>query len=375
MKPLPLVDLEGLYAEVGEEIEAAVLRVCRSQRYVGGEEVAAFEREFAALLGAEHAIGVANGTDALELALRALGVGAGDEVLVPANTFIATAEAVSAAGAVPRFVDVVADTGLIDLADAAARATPATRAVIPVHLYGRMVDMAAVLAFAEERGLVVVEDAAQAHGARRDGRSAGTTGHAGCFSFYPGKNLGAVGDAGAVVTGDDELAGRIRLLRDHGRASRDEHTVIGRNSRLDPLQAAVLSVKLPHLRRWTEARRESAEGLRARLDPALLDRAGDVPEAEVHHLFPVLVDRRDELAAHLAEQGIASGVHYRRALPDTRAFSGHGEPCPVASDRARRQLSLPMHPQLAEEDLDRIAAAVGTGASGPSRPAQTPSPR
>ena len=359
MKTLPLVDLEAVWDELGDELEAAVLRVCRSGRYVGGEEVATFEREFARLLGSAHVIGVANGTDALELALRALDVGRGDEVLVPANTFIATAEAVSAAGATPRFVDVEADTGLIDLADAAARLRPATRAVIPVHLYGRMVDMAAVTAFAAEHGLHVVEDAAQAHGARRGGRSAGTVGHIGCFSFYPGKNLGALGDAGAAVTDDPQLAERMRLLRDHGRASRNTHVLVGRNSRLDPLQAAVLSAKLPHLERWSDARRQAAAALRERLSAALLDGWQDHSEADVHHLFPVLLEGRDQLAEHLRAERIMTGVHYRCALPDTPAFASADEPCPTARERARRQLSLPMHPYLAPADIDRIATAVG----------------
>jgi len=361
VKTLPLVDLEALYTELGEEIESAVLRVCRSQRYVGGEEVASFERDFAAFLGAEHAVGVANGTDAIELALRALGVGPGDEVLVPANTFIATAEAISAAGSTPRFVDVDADSGLVDLVAAAERVSPATRAIVPVHLYGRMLDMDAVMAFAADHGdLVVVEDAAQAHGARRGGHSAGTIGHAGCFSFYPGKNLGALGDAGATVTNDPGVAQRVRLLRDHGRASRDEHPVIGRNSRLDPLQAAVLSVKLPHLEGWTQDRRRAAEGLRERLAPELLDWHSDDPETESHHLFPILLDGRDELAEQLRGEGISTGVHYRSTVPSTGAFGRDGEYFPRAEERARRQLSLPMHPHLEAQDIERIAAGVAT---------------
>ena len=357
-KTLPLVDLDAVWNEIGEELESAVLRVCRSHRYVGGAEVASFEQGFARFLGAEHAVGVANGTDAIELALRALAIGPGDEVLVPANTFIATAEAVSAAGATPSFVDVEADTGLIDLADAAARVGPGTRAVIPVHLYGRMADMAAVMSFAAEHDLMVVEDAAQAHGARRAGRSAGTVGHAGCFSFYPGKNLGALGDAGAAVTEDTEVAERLRLLRDHGRRGHDVHALVGRNSRLDPMQAAVLSTKLPHLGRWTEARRESATALRERLEPGLLDRPVEEPEADVHHLFPILLEGRDELAEHLRAEGISTGVHYRAALPDTPAFADPTAPCPVARDRARRQLSLPVHPHLETEHIERIATAV-----------------
>lgn len=365
MKPLPLVELAAVWEELGEELEAAVLRVCRSRRYVGGDEVSSFEAGFASFLGVEHAIGVANGTDAIELALRALGIGPGAEVLVPANTFIATAEAVHASGAGVRFVDVEAEGGLIDLADAERRLSPATRAVIAVHLYGRMVDMDAVMDFAERHGLLVIEDAAQAHGARRSGHSAGTVGHVGCFSFYPGKNLGAMGDAGAAVTRDAELAVQIRLLRDHGRSGRDRHVVIGRNSRLDPIQAAVLSTKLPHLRRWTEARRAAAAALRERLPPELLDPPMSEPGADVHHLFPILVEGRDGLAERLRGEGIMTGVHYRSALPDTEAFAGRGEPCATATERARRQLSLPMHPHLSAADVERIAGAVGALATQP----------
>lgn len=368
MKRLPLVDLEALYGDLGEEIERAVLRVCRSHRYVGGEEISTFERDFATFLGAQHVVGVANGTDAIELALRALDVGAGDEVLVPANTFIATAEAVCAAGATPRFVDVHADSGLVDLAAAAQRVTPATRAFVPVHLYGRMVDMDAVMAFSAQHGdLVVVEDAAQAHGARRGGRSAGTIGHAGCFSFYPGKNLGAVGDAGAMVTDDASVAERVRLLRDHGRASRDEHPVIGRNSRLDPLQAAVLAAKLPHLESWTKRRRQAAASLRRLLPSELLDWRPDDLAAESNHLFPVLLEDRDELAEHLRAEGIMTGVHYRSAVPSTKAFARAGESFPRAEERARRQLSLPMHPHLDAQDVERIAAGVTAFCAATSR--------
>ena len=335
------------------------MRVCRSLRYVGGEETEAFEAAFARYLGVKYVVGVANGTDALELALVAAGLQPGDEVLVPANTFIATAEAVHAAGGVARFVDVHPDSGLIDLDHAASRLTPATRAIMPVHLYGRMVDMEAVMTFAElHGGLIVVEDAAQAHGARRGEHVAGAVGHAGCFSFYPGKNLGAVGDAGATITNDAGIAQRLRLLRDHGRQG-DGHAVIGRNSRLDPLQAAVLSVKLEHLDRWTKARRASATALRERLDDVVLNWWGDGhPGAEVHHLFPILVPDRDGLRDALQRHGVQTGVHYREDLPRTAAFADQDGSCPVAADRAHRQLSLPMHPHLNEAAIDRIATSV-----------------
>jgi dTDP-4-amino-4,6-dideoxygalactose transaminase len=357
MNRLEMVDLRALHAELGEEIEEAMLRVLRSGRHVGGPEVDAFEDAFASFLGARHVIAVANGTDALRLALLAGGVGRDDEVLVPANTFIATAEAVLAVGATPRFVDVALDTGLIDLRSAEARVTPRTRAIVPVHLYGRMVDMGPVAAFAGRYDLAVIEDAAQAHGASRDGRRAGTVGDVGCFSFYPGKNLGAIGDAGAAVTDDSATADRIRLHRDHGRRGRDNHEIAGCNSRMDPLQAAVLRVKLAHLERWTQARRKVAGSYRASLAP-LLDWEGGEPQAEVHHVFPIMVDDRDELEQALLAHGIPSGVHYRQTVPSTPAFAPSADDCPVAEERARRQLSLPIHPHLDDSDVRRIVEAV-----------------
>ena len=363
MKQYPLVDLAAIHEELGHELEAAVLEVVRSQRFIGGEKVAEFEQAFAHYLGAVNAIGVANGTDAIELSLKALNLAPGAEALVPANTFIATAEAVVAAGLVPRFVDVDARSGLIDLANCEERVSDRTQVVIPVHLYGRMADMDELMQFADRHSLKVIEDAAQAHGARRGGRSAGTIGHVGCFSFYPGKNLGAFGDAGAVVTDDAGLAERIRLMRDHGRRGRNNHVVVGVNSRLDPIQAAVLSVKLPHLERWNALRRQAAEWYREALPAELVDYASNEPEADVHHLFPIMTEERDALAANLAKAGIQTGIHYERPLPRTEAFSSSGDDCPAAERRARRQLSLPMHPHLTRADVEQIASAVTAAVS------------
>lgn len=360
MTRLPLVDLQALHDELGPELEAVALEVIRSQQFIGGERIASFERAFAGYLGATHVIGLANGTDALELALRALEVGPGAEVLVPANTFIATAEAVIAAGARPRFVDVNADSGLIDLDSCAERVNERTRAVIPVHLYGRMVDMEPVSSFATRHGLAVVEDAAQAHGAVRSGRHAGTIGEIGCFSFYPGKNLGAFGDAGAAVTEDAALADRLRLLRDHGRRGRHQHEMIGFNSRMDPLHAAVLEVKLAHLDRWNDQRRSAAECYREMLPADALDWTADDPAADVHHVFPIMTEDRDGLAERLGQAGVQSGVHYRQTIPGTPAFAAFTDPCPVADRRARRQLSLPMHPHLTRDDAQLISELVGS---------------
>jgi dTDP-4-amino-4,6-dideoxygalactose transaminase len=355
---LPLVDLAALHDEIGDELEEAVLRVVRHQGFIGGAEVADFERAYADWTGARHAIGVANGTAAIEVVLRALAIGPGDEVIVPANTFIATAEAVSATGATPRFADVDPQTGLLDLDDAATRVTANTRMVIPVHLYGRMADMNAVVRWAGERDLLVVEDAAQAHGARRDGNVAGTVGRAGTFSFYPGKNLGAFGDAGAIVTSDDDLAARMSLLRDHGKEGR-RHDLIGRNERLDALQAAVLAVKLRHIDRWNDERRRVAVLYRDKLPGDVLDwPGGDDPAAEVHHIFPVLVDDRDAALDRLGAAGIAAGIHYPLALTQTGAYAASGDSCPIAEDRAARQLSLPIHPHLSEAQVEDVVAAL-----------------
>lgn len=358
MKQYPLVNLAAIQDELGDELETAVLEVVRSQRFIGGERVAEFERAFADYLSAIDAVGVANGTDAIELSLKALNLAPGTEALVPANTFIATAAAVVAAGLVPRFVDVDARSGLIDLASCEERMNERTQVIIPVHLYGRMVDMDKLMQFADSRSLVVIEDAAQAHGARREGRFAGTVGRIGCFSFYPGKNLGAFGDAGAVVTDDTALSERIRLMRDHGRRGRNNHVVVGVNSRLDPIQAAVLSVKLPHLERWNAQRRQAAKWYRQALPAELLDYTSDEPKADVLHLFPIMTERRDALAATLAKAGIQTGIHYAQSLPRTPAFSNSGDDCPAAERRARLQLSLPMHPHLTEADVKEIAGAV-----------------
>jgi dTDP-4-amino-4,6-dideoxygalactose transaminase len=226
-----------------------------------------------------------------------------------------------------------------------------------------MADMDELMQFADRHSLAVIEDAAQAHGARRDGRFAGTIGRVGCFSFYPGKNLGAFGDAGAVVTDDPGLADRIRLMRDHGRRGRNNHVVVGVNSRLDPIQAAVLSVKLPHLERWNAQRRQAAEWYREALPADLVDYTPDEPEADVHHLFPIMIEERDALAANLAKAGIQTGIHYEQPLPRTPAFSSSGDDCPAAVRRARLQLSLPMHPHLTQADVEHIASAVTAAVS------------
>jgi dTDP-4-amino-4,6-dideoxygalactose transaminase len=363
MNRYPLVDLAAGHRELGGELEAAVLEVIRSQQFIGGPRIATFESEFAAYLGASEVIGVANGTDALELAIRALEIEPGAEVLVPDNTFIATAEAVVAAGAVPRFVDCEPASGLIDLASCEERMSSRTRAVIPVHLYGRMVDMDAVQAFAARHSLAVIEDVAQAQGAQRGGRRSGTAGHVGCFSFYPGKNLGAFGDAGALATDDPRIADRVRLLRDHGRRGRTVHEVIGVNSRLDPIHAAVLTIKLAHLDDWNARRRQAAEWYRMALPPGIVDPELDVPEADVHHLLPIMLEDRDGVRERLTEAGVQTGIHYPVTVSDTPAFAHCAESSPAAERRAAMQLSLPMHPHLNEADVSFIAGVVAQSVS------------
>jgi dTDP-4-amino-4,6-dideoxygalactose transaminase len=355
-------------AEVWPEIERDYLACLLDGTYIGGPAVTAFEDAWAAYCGAAHAVGLANGTDALELSLTALGIGAGDEVVVPANTFIATAAAVVRAGATPRFADVSDDTLLITPQTLAAAITPQTRAVIIVHLYGQMPDMTGLLATAGQAGIVVIEDAAQAHGAEWAGRRAGSFGAAACFSFYPAKNLGAFGDAGAVVTSRPELADQIRALANHGRSHGDshyDHDRIGTNSRLDALQAILLSGKLAHLDAWTERRTVLAARYRNLLGSCeftgtelkLTDAA---PLARhVYHLFVVRVARRDRVRAELARRGIQTGVHYPMPChkqPPLRRYAEH--PLPVAERSAGELLSLPMFPHQTDRQVDFVCESL-----------------
>jgi len=360
--PVPFLDLSGATAAVQPQVQRAWEEVLRTSAFVGGPAVEQFERAWADACEVPYAVGVANGTDALVLALRALGIGPGDEVVVPANTFVATAEAVVLAGATPRFADVDPGTLLLTAGTLEAQLRPATRAVIPVHLYGQTADMTEIGAVAERAGIVVVEDAAQAHGATWDGRPAGSFGHAACFSFYPGKNLGAFGDAGAVVTSDPEVDRRLRVLRDHGRTlgSHVDHEVVGTNSRLDALQAAVLSAKLPLLERNNEARRAVMSSYLDAFDgeatrPVLTaDRA--VP---VHHLAVVRVDDRDAARARLLELGIGTGVHYPvpcHRQPGYRHLADG--PLPVAERAAAEVLSLPMFPELDDSQVEQVVSGL-----------------
>jgi len=360
---VPFVRLDRDDPELLEELLAEVRAVAEQSAFTLGRHVEAFEAEFAAYCGADEAVGVASGTDALALALRALGVGRGHEVIVPANTFIATAEAVSMVGATPRFVDVDPATGLLTAEIVERALTPRVRCVVPVHLYGATVDMDPLLEVARAAGIAVVEDACQAHGARYRGRRVGALGDIGCFSFYPAKNLGGWGDGGAVTTNRPELAERVRLLRSHGERPRYRHRVIGSTARLDALQAAILRVKLSRLDGWNAQRRRAAAELRrALLRTSVLTPAGPIDGGDhVYHLFVVRAEHRDLLRAHLTTRGIASAIHYPLAVHRTEAYARLGyEPgsLPVAEAMAGQACSLPMFPGMDGAQIDAIAAAV-----------------
>jgi dTDP-3-amino-3,4,6-trideoxy-alpha-D-glucose transaminase len=361
--PVPLTQLDNADPALFNELMGAVENVASNAAFILGAEVEAFEADFAAYCETSEAIGVASGTEAIALSLRALGIGPGDEVIVPTNTFIATAEAVTSVGAAVRLVDVDPETHLLtaDLVEPAIG--PATRCVIPVHLYGRTVDMDPLLSLARRAGLAVVEDACQAHGARYRGRRVGSMGDCGCFSFYPAKNLGAWGDGGAVVTSRPELARRLRLLRSHGESPRYHHRVWGTTARLDAIQAAVLRVKLRRLDDWNARRRH----IGAQLTAALADTSVCTPVPakggtdHVFHQYVVVAENRDGLREHLAARGVASGIHYPVPVHLSEAYAelglGPGS-LPVAEWMAERICSLPMFPQMSAEAVASVASAV-----------------
>jgi dTDP-3-amino-3,4,6-trideoxy-alpha-D-glucose transaminase len=359
---IPLVDLKAQYRSIKGEIDAAIQRVIESAGFIMGPEVKDFERAFAATCEVAHCIGVSSGTAALTLALRALGIGPGDEVITVAHTFIATAEAICAVGARPCFVDIDTHTYTLDPAALEAAITPATRAVIPVHLYGQPADMTRINAIAAAHGLAVIEDAAQAHGATWQGRKAGTLATLGCFSFYPGKNLGAYGDAGAVTTDDAALAEQVRLLRNHGRRSKYLHEQIGFGERLDTLQAAILHAKVAHLGAWTAARRRLAARYSEHLAQCELVLPAVAPEAEpAWHLYVVRTPRRDALLEHLKAHGVEAGIHYPVPLHRQPAFAAFDYPAlPVTEEVAATCLSLPLYPELTDAQQDRVIDLVQT---------------
>jgi dTDP-4-amino-4,6-dideoxygalactose transaminase len=360
---VPLVDLAAQHDQVADEVALGWAEVLKATAFVGGHQVTAFEAEFAEYSGVRHCVGVANGTDALELALRALGVGPGDECMLPANTFIATAEAVARAGAVPVLVDCVEDTALIDVDAIMEKLGLRTKVIVPVHLYGQTAPVEEIVRIANANGVAVLEDAAQAQGARRHGVTAGALGDIAATSFYPGKNLGAYGDAGAVLTGDDKLAARVRLLGAHGSPRKYEHTELGFNSRLDTLQAVVLSAKLRLLECWNSARRAAAERYSALLGelpgvrtPVVLE--GNEP---AWHLYVVRVQDRDRVLSELHSAGIGAGIHYPTPVHLTGAFAslGHGiGDFPVAERIAGELLSLPLFPEITRAQQEFVVETL-----------------
>jgi len=364
--PIPFLDLRRATLELADALRAAIAEVVAGGSYVLGPRLRAFETAFADACGARHAVGVASGTDALELGLRALEIGPGDEVVTQANTCVPTVAAIERTGATPVLCDVDPLSGAMDPASLEAALGPRTRAVIPVHLYGHPADMRAIGDVAARHGIAVVEDCAQAHGASFDGRPAGTMGAIGCFSFYPTKNLGALGDAGAAITNDPRLADRLRMLRQYGRRGPDEHVVPGVNSRLDELQAAVLGVKLEHLTAWNRRRRAIAivydEAVR---DTPVTPLARDPRAGHVFHLYVVRSRRRAALREKLADRGIATLVHYPRPVHRLEAYRrlADGPTGLVAAERlADEVVSIPCHPHLDDAEVAHVAEALRTAA-------------
>lgn len=359
---IPFLDLQAQYQAVGAEIEAAVLAVLRRGDYILGKPVSELEASFAAFCGAKDAVAVNTGTSALHLALLAAGIGPGDEVVTVPMTFVATVAAILYTGATPVFVDIDRDTLTMDPSGIEAVLTPRTKAILPVHLHGRLADMDAISGLARARGLVVIEDAAQAHAASRDGRFAGTFGDIGCFSFYPGKNLGACGEGGAIVTDNPDYATAVRQMRDWGQAGKYNHVRQGFNYRLDTIQAAALGVKLKHLAAWTEARRKVAATYDALLagghaTTPLPARGGD----HAYHVYAVRVAERDRVQAALKEVGIPTLIHYPRPVHLQPAYAGLGYDAgqfPISEAYAAETLSLPIYPELTVGQAEEVVAAL-----------------
>lgn len=359
---IPFVDLHAQYVAHRADIDRAIQQVIEETAFIGGKPVLAFEEAFARDYGVRHCVSCANGTDAIYIALRMMGIGPGDEVITTAHSWISTSEAVTQAGAVPVFVDVDEFYGL-DLAQVEQAITPRTRAVIPVHLYGQSIDMGTLSSLCTKRGLLLLEDCAQAHYASWQGRRVGTFGAAGTFSFYPGKNLGAYGDAGCILTDDDALAQKMRTYANHGQLRKHDHRVEGINSRLDGLQAAILSAKLPHIHEWTRARQRVAGWYAERLSgvsgvelPRLRSGA-----SHVYHLYVIQVDDREGLAAHLAQRGVQTAVHYPTALPMLPAYADRGfkaSAFPRAVANQQRILSLPIYPEMTQDMVAWVADGI-----------------
>jgi dTDP-4-amino-4,6-dideoxygalactose transaminase len=363
---IPLVDLAAQYKNIKDEIDHAISNVISASAFIGGQYVDAFEKAFAQYCSAKHCISVGNGTDALFITLKTLGIGKGDEVLTAANSFIATSEAISLTGARVVFVDIDPNTYNIDVSRIERKINKHTKAIVPVHLYGQPADMDPVLAIAKQHGLKVIEDAAQAHGALYRGRPIGTLGNAACFSFYPGKNLGAYGDGGAIVTNDGEFALKARMFANHGRIDKYDHLIEGVNSRLDGLQAAVLSVKLTHLPEWTEARRHHAHRYNELLKHPGLAKPTEIDDVKaVYHLYVIRVKQqiRDGLQKYLRAMGISTGIHYPIPLPNLKAYAylqHTANDFPHAYAAAGQIVSLPMYAELTDAQIVAVAEQVNS---------------
>jgi dTDP-4-amino-4,6-dideoxygalactose transaminase len=361
---IPLVDLKAQYAEIRSEVDAAVGRVIANADFILGKDVEEFEAEYTRYCEAAHCVALDSGLSALELGMRALGIGPGDEVITPAHSFIASSSAISFTGATPVWVDSDPQTYNIDPKLIKAAITPRTKAIMPVHLYGQPADMEPIMEIARRHKLLVVEDACQAHGARYRGRRVGTIGDIAAFSFYPGKNLGAYGDAGALVTNNAEVAKTVHDMRNYGQRKKYEHAFLAWNRRMDTLQAAILRAKLPHLEAWNTARRRHASAYDELLAGSGLGLPHTAPGVEhVFHLYVVQSERRDALLAHLADGGVHGGIHYPVPIHLQEAYRPAGKGAgsfPVAEAVTPRVLSLPMYPELGEDQLQRVADAVAS---------------
>jgi dTDP-4-amino-4,6-dideoxygalactose transaminase len=363
MNSVPFLDLKRQYLTIKEDVDQAIQSVLDRGDYVLGKGVADFENDFAIFCGVKHCVAVNSGTAALIIALRTLGVGQGDEVLIPSNTFIATAEAVLEVGAVPVLVDSEKDTYLIDILDAQKKVTKKTKAIIPVHLYGQIADMEAINSFAAQHGLLVLEDACQAAGATQNKRSSGSFGIAAAFSFYPGKNLGSYGEGGAIVTNDDRIADEARALRNHGCHVKYVHDVIGYNMRMEGIQGAILHTKLKHLNGWNLSRNEIAVKYRSKLSGV-----GDLTFSKIldnnysnYHLFVVETEQREELSSFLSTNGISVGIHYPIPIHLQKAFAGFGYKkgdFPVTEFGCERILSLPLFPEMTSDEVDFVISKI-----------------
>lgn len=370
MPNIPFVDLKAQYQSIKAEMDAAIENTIVNTAFIGGQEMKAFEAEFAAFCAdgndaPVYCASCGNGTDAIYLALKALGIGAGDEVITVSHTFIATAEMITMAGATPVFIDIREDTMLMDPDKIEAAITPRTKAIIPVHLYGQICEMDRIMAIANKHGLKVIEDAAQAHGARYQGKRAGTFGHAATFSFYPGKNLGAYGDAGAVVSTDEQVIHRVKMTANHGRTDKYLHEFEGTSSRLDGLQAAVLRVKLPHLDNWNAGRRKVADRYAELLSDGSVTLPEVHPDAEpVWHLFVIRLADREGLQQHLKDHGVSTGIHYPVPLHLQPAYAHLGiaeGSLPVTEKVAQQILSLPMYSEITDDQIQHVVDSVRTG--------------